>query len=235
MSKSVLVIDDDVELGELISAILQPIEISVHQAFTGVDGLKKAYALQPDLIILDVMMPEMNGFDVCSRLRELANTPILMLTARANESDMLHGFNVGADDFLKKPFNKNELQARVRALLRRSNNQHSGETSFVTSYIDPVLEIVLSSESVKLNGKIVDLSPKEFDLLSYLVRNQGKVVSHRELLREAWDDVYTNGSDTTSLYIYYLRNKIEDGKHGHQYIRTFWGRGYWFVPRQQEE
>jgi two-component system KDP operon response regulator KdpE len=231
LGKKVLVIDDDPELGNLIAEILKPIEITVYQAFSGEDGLKKAYLIHPNLIILDIMMPGMDGFDVCSRLRELVSIPILMLTARTFENDMLHGFSAGVDDFLRKPFSKNELQARVHALLRRSNFQNSDEMAYITSYADPVLEIDLSATTVKVCGNIVELSPREYDLLACLVRHQGKIVSHRELVREVWGDQYKNSSDMSSLYVFYLRNKLQDGQHGHQYIHTHWGRGYWFAPR----
>ncbi|MDO9300647.1 MAG: response regulator transcription factor [Anaerolineales bacterium] len=234
MNKKVLVIDDDPELGELIEAILKPLELTVHQAYSGEDGLKQAYMLHPDLVILDIMMPGLSGFEVCSRLREFSSFPIMMLTARTNENDMLHGFKVGADDFLRKPFSKPELEARVGALLRRSNNQKPGD-SYITAYTDSVLEIDLSSKTVKLLGHIVELSPKEYSLLACLVREQGKIVSHRELLREAWGELYLNHATISSLYIYYLRNKLKDGQHGHQYIHTHWGRGYWFEPRNSGE
>lgn len=235
MNKKVLVIDDDPELGKLVETILKPLELKVYHAYSGEDGLKQAYTIHPDMIILDIMMPDLDGFDVCSRLRELSSLPILMLTARANANDMLHGFNVGVDDFLRKPFNKSELEARVRALLRRSNNQNFGEISYINIYTDPILEIELSSKTVKLRGNVVELSPKEYDLLACLVREQGKILSHRELMREAWGELYINGPAEISLYIYYLRNKLKDGKNGHQYIRTLWGRGYWFAPRNGAE
>ena len=235
MNKKVLVIDDDPELGELVKAILSPLEIVVYLAYSGEDGLKQAYNVHPDLVILDITMPGLDGFEVCSRLREFSGFPIMMLTARIHENDMLHGFNVGVDDFLRKPFSKNELEARVRALLRRSNNQNTSESSYIGAYTDPVLEINLSSKIVKVKGNIVELSPKEYDLLACLVREQGKILSHRELVREAWGELYINDPSESSLYIYYLRNKLKDGKHGHQYIRTLWGRGYWFAPRNGDE
>jgi two-component system KDP operon response regulator KdpE len=235
LNKKVLVIDDDPELGKLVETILKPLELTVYQAYSGEDGLRKAYAIHPDLVILDVMMPDLDGFDVCSRLRELSNLPILMLTARTHANDMLRGFNVGVDDFLGKPFSKNEFEARVRALLRRSNNQNSGDSPYITAYTDQVLDINLSSRIVKLKGNIVELSPKEYAMLACLVREQGKVLSHRELIRESWGEPYINGQAISSLYIYYLRNKLKDGKHGHQYIRTLWGRGYWFAPRDGDQ
>jgi len=230
VNKKVLLIDDDPDLGNLIELILKPLDLTVYQSCLGDDGLKQAYAIHPDLIILDINMPGMDGFEVCSRLRELSNFPILMLTARIHENDMLHGFNVGADDFLRKPFSKNELEARVRALLKRSNNHSSDQISYITTYGDPVLEICFLSKTVKLLGKIVGLSPKEYDLLECLVRGQGKTFSQRELAREAWGELYISDSSAISLYIHYLRSKLKDGRNGHQYIRTSWGRGYWFAP-----
>jgi two-component system, OmpR family, response regulator ArlR len=235
MNKKILVIDDEPDFGKLIELILKPLELTVYQAYSGADGLRQAYAIHPDLVILDIMMPGMDGFEVCSRLREFSSFPIMMLTARVHENDVLHGFNVGASDYLRKPFSKNELEARVRALLRRSNTQNLGEPSYITAYADPVLEINLSSKIVKLKGKFVELSPKEYELLACLVREQRIIISHRELAREAWGEMCVNDPSESSLYIYYLRKKLKDGQYGHQYIRTIWGRGYWFEPRSVDE
>jgi DNA-binding response OmpR family regulator len=231
LNKKVLVIDDEPDFGKLIKMILKPLDLTVYLAYSGADGLKQAYMIHPDLVILDIMMPGMDGFEVCSRLREFSSFPIMMLTARIHENDVLRGFNVGASDYLRKPFNKKELEARVRVLLERSNNQNLGETSYITAYTDSVLEINLSSKAVKLKGDFVELSPKEYDLLACLVREQGIIISHRELMREAWGELCANDPSELSLYIYYLRNKLKDSKYGHQYIRTLWGRGYWFEPR----
>jgi two-component system, OmpR family, response regulator VicR len=232
MGKKVLLIDDDRELGRLVEAILRPLEVTLYQTYSGNDGLHKAYEIHPDLIILDVMMPGMDGFDVCARLREMANVPVLMLTARTNENDMLRAFNSGVDDFVRKPFNRNELEARVRALLRRSNNgNHHAQNSYITSYRDDILEVDLSAQTVRLRGQIVELTPREYEVLACLVREQGRIVSHNELVREVWGEPTINGPSVTSLYIYYLRKKIEDGQHGHHYLHTHWGRGYWFEPK----
>jgi DNA-binding response OmpR family regulator len=235
LNKKVLVIDDDPDLGKLIELILKPLEVSVYLAFSGTDGLKQAYKIHPDLVILDITMPGMDGFEVCSRLREFSSFPILMLTARAHENDVLHGFNVGASDYLRKPFSKDELGARVRVLLKRSTNQNFGEPLSITAYTDPVLEINLSYKIVKLKGEIVKLTPKEYDLLACLVREQGTIITQRELVREVWGELGVNDTSETSLYIYYLRKKLKDGQDGHQYIRTLWGRGYWFEPRNGDE
>jgi two-component system, OmpR family, response regulator VanR len=235
MSKKVLVIDDDPDLGKLVGMILKPLDLTVYLANSGLDGLRQAYAIHPDLVILDIMMPDMDGFEVCSRLREFANFPIMMLTARVHENDVCHGFNVGVSDYLRKPFGKLELEARVRALLRRSNDQNLGEVSHITAYTDPILEIDLSSKIIKLKNEIVELSPREYDVLACLVREQGVIKSHRELIREAWGELGINGSSELSLYIYYLRKKLKDGEYGHRYICTLWGRGYWFEPCNKDK
>ncbi len=235
MNQKILVVDDDPELRKLVEAILKSLEFTVYLASSGEDGLKQAYMVHPDLVILDVNMPGMDGYEVCSRLREFSSFPILMLTARSQENDILRGFNAGVDDYLGKPFKKAELEARVRALLRRANNQNSVEGSYITAYKDPFLEIDLTSKTVKLKGSVVDLSPKEYDLLACLVRDQGKILSHHKLVREAWGESFINSTAASTLYIYYLRNKLKDGQYGHQYIRTVWGRGYWFAPRKEDE
>lgn len=236
MNKIVLMIDDDPELGKLVETILKPLGLTVHHAYSGAEGLKQAYMIHPNLVILDITMPGMDGFDVCTRLRELSNLPILMLTARTQERDLLRGFKAGVDDFIGKPFRKSEFEARVLALLRRSSGPISTEIApYITAYSDPVLNIDLSSKTVKLTGNVVELSPKEYDLLACLVREQGQVVSHRKLMQEAWEEHYINNPAELSLYVHYLRDKLKDGQHGHQYIRTLWGRGYWFEPRNKDE
>lgn len=234
MGKVVLLIDDDPDIGRLAEMILEPLDLKVYQALSGLDGLRKSYELHPDLVILDVMMPDLNGFEVCTRLREMSSVPILMLTAYSNEKEMLRGFGVGVDDFVKKPFNKNELEARVRALIRRSTTQKSSSSiPYVHTYEDPILTIDLSSQTVKIKGKVVELTPREYSLLAYLVRQQGNLVSKRELAREVWGDQTPSGISNASLYVFYLRKKIQDGEYGHRYIQTQWGRGYWFEPRER--
>jgi DNA-binding response OmpR family regulator len=224
----ILVIDDDPDVARLLTAIFKPQGFVVYQACDGREGLKNAYELHPDLIILDVMMPEISGWDVCTRLRELSDVPILMLTARSAEADMLRGFVLGADDYMKKPFSKAELEARVRALLRRKKNQNG--SSEINQYKDDVLIIDLETQAVELDGKRLDLSGTEYSLLACLVRNIGKTVTHSQLLREVWGSDCGNISTSLTLYIHYLRKKLENSKHNHEYIHTQWGRGYSFVP-----
>jgi DNA-binding response OmpR family regulator len=235
MEDRVLIIDDDPDIHDLVNAILKPQGIKTFDAFNGMEGLKKAYETHPDLIILDVSMPVMDGFEVCSRLRELSNVPILMLTARAQDADTLRGFNSGADDYVKKPFKRTEFEARVRALLRRKHNNLPDKAVPSSQYEDEILRIDVKKQAVFINNENIMLTPTEFALLTCLVRFQGRVVSHRELLREVWGEMYSSSNTAVALYVYYLRKKIEDGKHGgHQYIHTQWGRGYWFAPRNSQ-
>jgi len=224
----ILVIDDDPDIAKLLSVMLKPQGYGVYHACDGREGLKNAYELHPDLIILDVMMPEIDGWDVCARLRELSDVPILMLTARSAEADMLRGFVLGVDDYMKKPFSQGELEARVRALLRRRNN-HNGNSD-VSHYSDNVLSIDLEMQAVELDGRLLDLSVTEYSLLACLVRNMGRTVTHSQLLREVWGCEYGSMSTTLTLYIHYLRKKLESAHHNHKYIHTQWGRGYCFVP-----
>lgn len=224
----ILVIDDDPDIAKLLTVMLKPYGFVVYEACDGREGLKSAYELHPDLVILDVMMPEINGWDVCARLRELSDVPILMLTARSAEADMLRGFVLGADDYLKKPFSRGELEARVRALLRRKKN-HNG-CSDINHYTDKVLNINLETQAIELDGKALDLSVTEYSLLACLVRNMGRTVTHSQLLREVWGCEYGNMATTLTLYIHYLRKKLETSKHDHEYIHTQWGRGYCFMP-----
>ena len=224
----ILVIDDDPDIAKLLTIILKPQGFGVYHAWDGREGLQNAYELHPDLIILDIMMPDMDGWDACTRLREFSDVPILMLTSRSAESDMLRGFNLGADDYMKKPFSKAELDARVRALLRRKRN-HIG-SSEISHYTDKLLSIDLETQAVALAGKPLDLSVTEFNLLACLVRNMGRTVTHGELLHAVWGSEYGKVSSTLSLYICYLRKKLEDSQHAHQYIHTRWGSGYSFVP-----
>jgi DNA-binding response OmpR family regulator len=224
----ILVIDDDPEIVKLLTIILQAQGFVVHQAFDGKDGLKSAYEFHPSLVILDVMMPGMDGWELCTRLRELSSVPILMLTARAAETDMLRGFQLGADDYLRKPFSKAELEARVRALLRRhENHSHSNE---IRQYKDRILNIDLETQTVELEGEMINLSATEFTLLSCLVRHVGVIVTHRQLLREVWGSDDGTMSPTLSLYIHNLRKKMKHSELSHEYLHTHWGRGYCFVP-----
>ena len=203
----------------------------IYHAADGQEGLKQAYELQPDLIILDIMMPDYDGFDVCARLRELSDVPIVMLTAKSQSSDVAHGFAVGADDYVKKPFSNEELVSRIESLLQRKKSVK--ENTNITGYSDGYLEIELSSQKVMCQGEEITLTPTEFKLLAYLIRHPHKTLSTRTLLAEVWGDAYNRDKASLSLYIHQLRQKLKEGETEHKYIQTQWGQGYWFNPLPQ--
>lgn len=231
MADKILVIDDDPNVAELIRLILKPRGLTIYHAINGQEGLKQAYELQPDLILLDVMMPEYDGYEVCARLRELSDVPIVMLTAKSQSSDVTRGFAVGATDYVKKPFSNDELVSRIESLLRRKKSNDASAN--LTKYSDGLLEVEFASHTVTLQGEEVAFTPTEFKLLAFLIRHPNKTLSTRNLLSEVWGDAYTHDKALLSLYIHQLRQKLKEKETHHSYIKTHWGQGYWFNPLPQ--
>jgi len=210
------------------------LKISGHDVFTALNGpagLRLVREVKPDVIILDVMMPGMDGFETCRQLREFSPAPVLFLTARGEEVDLVEGFEAGADDYMRKPFSQRELELRVRALVQRS--QRSQDAHDLLSYSDDWLFIDLEKEIIKVKGRLIHLTPTEFRVLRCLMRNRGVVLTHADLLREAWGENYTDAIASLSLYVRYLREKIEQDPSHPVYIHTKWGIGYWFNPPQK--
>jgi DNA-binding response OmpR family regulator len=228
LKQTILVIDDDHDLTVMLTAQLERRNYRVVVAANGREGLQKAYQARPDLIILDIMMPEMDGWEVCQRLRELSNVPIIMLTARNIKGDIVKGLESGADDYLTKPFSAAELEARIQAVLRRSNSGDGKTKARSSFYSNGYLTIDFDRRTVKVQGEIIELTPTEFKLLSCLVRNEGRVLPHRYLLTEVWGPEYADEVDYVKLYIRYLRLKIEEDPSEPVYIQTEWGIGYRF-------
>lgn len=226
MNPKILVVDDDPTLNELVRLNLERKGFSVYCAEDGEEALRLAYETHPDLVILDIMMPRVDGYEVCRRLRALTDVPILFLTAKSRDTDVLRGFDAGADDYMRKPFSLRELEARVQALLKRSGRKESSQQMDV--FDDGHLRIDLNLQAVYRGGRPVRLTPTEFRLLACLVKERGKVLTHEELLRRVWGEGYVDAVPTLSLYIRYLREKIEDDPGCPQYIRNKWGVGYWF-------
>jgi DNA-binding response OmpR family regulator len=227
LNTTILIIDDDQDLTEMLKAQLGRKNHRVVIASSGREGLQKAYQARPDLIILDIMMPGMDGWEVCQRLRELSNVPIIMLTARAVKGDVVKGLESGADDYLTKPFSAAELEARIQAVLRRIDKSALGN-SRPAFYSNGHLTIDFDRRVIKVRGTSVELTPTEYKLLSILVRNEGRVLPHRYLLTEVWGPEYADEVDYVKLYIRYLRLKIEDDPSDPVYIQTEWGVGYRF-------
>jgi DNA-binding response OmpR family regulator len=223
----ILIIEDDAILGGLLARHLRNASHEVQVAIEGQEGLRLAYETHPDLIILDIMMPRMDGWQVCRRLREMADVPILILTAKGEQEDVIRGLQLGADDYVKKPFDMNELELRIEAILRRSGN---GAVDPPAGFSDELLTVDLERRLVLSRGQPVHLTPTEFRLLSYLVRHRDRTVPHAELLREVWGPQYIEDTANLSVYIRYLREKIEETPGSPVYIVTEWGIGYRFGP-----
>ncbi|MBC7250149.1 MAG: response regulator transcription factor [Anaerolineae bacterium] len=222
----ILIIDDDEKLARLVQLFLQQQGYEVHVASSGLQGLQLAYDLHPDLVVLDIMMPGMDGWMVCSRLRDVSEVPIIMLTAKDGERNIVEGLESGADDYVVKPFSMAELLARIRALLRRVTQDSRVEEMKV--FDNGELVINFSKREVIVRGKTVSLTPTEFELLSCLVKNEGRVLPHKVLLRQVWGDEYVGETQYLKLYIRYLRQKIERDASNPEYILTEWGVGYRF-------
>jgi DNA-binding response OmpR family regulator len=229
MRHSILVIDDDQDYTRLLKTLLEMRDYEVTVARGGREGLYKASASPPDLVLLDIMMADISGWEVCRRLREVSDVPIMILTACATTpDDIAEGLRIGADGYLTKPFSNEELVARIEAILRRSSSAQQRRS--VPSYVRRGDLIVDFAHNIaRVRGKEVDLSPIEYRLLSCLVRNEGRILSHRYLLQHVWGPEYTDHVDYVKVYVHYLRCKIEDDPSDPVYIKTRWGVGYEFT------
>ena len=224
----ILIIDDDTAINELIKVNLELQGYEVVQAFNGIEGFAKAKQEEPALIILDVMMPEVDGFTVAQRIRqcaEIAETPIIMLTALSQLNDKVNGFNLGVDDYLTKPFEIDELIVRVRALLKRTKQiPKSSAVRELLTYKE--ITLIPETYSVKINDKVQKLTPIEFDIFNLLFQNHGNMVSGTKLLKEIWGYEPDDNVETIRVHIRHLRSKIDKISDGKKYIETIYGGGY---------
>lgn len=220
----ILVVDDEPRVVRLVTEVLGAMDYDVVAAVNGESAMEQVALEQPDLILLDILLPDgMDGYEICRRIREFSDVPVIMLTARAQESDMLHGFDVGADDYLTKPFSAKELLARVKAVLRRSRRPEEATTSLL---ICGALEIDLARRMVQSRGEQVKLTPTEFALLRELALNMNRVILHEDLLKAVWGPEYRDDIDYLRAYIRYLRIKLEVDPSEPEYIVTSPGVGY---------
>lgn len=224
-----LLIDDDVTLLKALEIYLARAGYEVFTAGNGTDGLKQLFALRPDLVILDVMMPQMDGWETCRRIRELSTVPIVMLTARGQETERVTGLRLGADDYVPKPFSLKELEARIEAILRRTMAQGNTDKPRVLYVTD---SLVIDSErwEVRRDGERLEMTSTELRLLFLLAENAGRVLSHRQLLEKVWGPEYVDNVDYTKLFIWRLRQKIEPDPSQPRYILTERGIGYRMAP-----
>jgi two-component system OmpR family response regulator len=214
---------------EYLGQFSDPQKVREHLAAAdGVQGLEAARKQKPDLVILDVMLPGMNGFEVCRILRQEMTVPILILTAKTDEIDKVVGLDLGADDYMTKPFNLRELLARIRAIIRRSSVAEAVQAGNESLIKAGDLEIDISRHKATLKGTAIDLTPKQFELLTYLAKNPGMVFSRDQLLEKVWGYDYSGDTRTVDVHVRWLREKVETNPEEPRYIITLRGVGYKF-------
>ncbi|MFN2290643.1 MAG: response regulator transcription factor [Anaerolineae bacterium] len=225
MNLKLLVVDDSQDTTLVLKRVLQQEDYEVQVAQNGAEGLRLAFDFRPDLILLDVMMPGMDGWTMLGRLREFTDVPVIMLTAVGGEDSLVHGLDSGADDYLTKPFSMQELKARIRAVLRRSSMEARTEDRTLR-FDNGQLVIDPPSQQVTVRGELVELTPTEYRLLLCLAYNAGRVLNPDQILDHVWGPGYEDSVSSVKLYIWYLRRKIESDPSDPRYILTKRGAGY---------
>lgn len=225
--RRILVVDDEERMVRFIRLNLEHDGFRVTEAFNGTQAVNKVRSDLPDLVLLDIMMPDIDGFEVLRIIREVSSVPVIMLTAKGEEDDRVRGLELGADDYITKPFSPRELVSRVRAVLRRTETAGSAIHGLIE--VDDHLKLDFDRREIWLDGKLVQLRPTEYRLLYHLVQNAGWVISHDQLLARVWGYEYRDEPHYVRLYINYLRKKLEEDPANPKYILTERGVGYRFV------
>ena len=229
IGKRVLVVDDDEVLVKLIDQVLTQKGYEVLKANNGQEALRLLFDRRPDLVVLDVVMPKMDGWQTLDRIRDVSDIPVIMLTGkRRAEEDIARGLDHGADDYLLKPVGNRELVARVRAALRRAEFPSSADAKREIAYSDGFLTVDIAERKVIVNGERVKLTPREFRLFALLVENAGRILTHRQILEKVWGWEYIDDLDYVRIYISHLRQKIEPDSVLPRYVITEPGVGYYF-------
>ena len=226
----ILIIDDEERIASGVKKYYEQAGYSVIMAYDGLTGLKRLKQEKPDLVVLDLMLPEMDGWDVCKEIRKISDIPIIMLTARVEETDKLIGLELGADDYVTKPFSPRELVARTKAVLRRAQAVGSG-TSRTYRFGNNLLDI--GAHQLTVDGKVVDITPTEFSILHHLVSHPKQVSSRSQLLEAADLGVFEGVERSIDVHIHNLRTKIEKDPANPQFIQTVFGVGYRFVEGEE--
>ena len=221
-ARRILIVDDDPDIRDLLRTLLERAGYLVDSADDGKAALRQFYATTPDLVILDVTMPELDGWGTLERIRDLSDVPVLMLTARTAELEKVRGLTAGADDYVPKPFGRQELLARIQALLRRAG----GERKTLEAYADSYLSIDYAQRTVTVQGREISLTPLEFRLLTTFTQNPSQVLSRDQLLELVWGDTYGVSADQVKLYVGYLRRKLNPAAPNDTPVETLRGFGY---------
>ena len=230
-NEKILVVDDDANICELLRLYLTKEGYQVTTAGDGEEGLEKFNQIKPDMVLLDVMMPRMDGLEVCRRIRKAGNTPVMMLTAKGETFDKVLGLELGADDYMVKPFDAKEVVARVKAVLRRTQgkNDNAEESKKVVTY--DKLEINIANYELKVNGVQIDTPPKELELIYHFASNPNRVFTRDQLLDEVWGFEFYGDSRTVDVHVKRLREKLE-GVSDKWELKTVWGVGYKFETKE---
>ncbi len=228
--KKVLIVDDDLHLGQILKIVFKREGANAYVAINGREGLQTFFAVRPDLVILDVMMPEMNGWEVCKQIRMLSDTPIIMLTTLSRDEDTIFGLDYGADDFVSKPCSGKVLLARARATLRRTE-MTSKTYDKTNSYNDNYLKVDLEERKVVVDGHMIKLTATEFRMLAFLLENAGRVLTYNQILDQVWGWEYRDSVDYVHVYASHLRRKLERDPKRPRYLLTEHGVGYRFISR----
>lgn len=223
----ILAVDDEQRMVRFIQLNLEQDGFQVVTAYNGKEALEQVRTQLPDLVLLDIMMPDINGFEVLKKIREVNNVPVIMLTAKGEEDDRIQGLELGADDYITKPFSPRELVSRIKAVLRRTKTFQEEQVDMIE--VDERLRIDFSRREVWVEGEKVDLRPTEYRLLYHLVQNAGWVNTHEQLLSKVWGFEYQDEPHYVRLYVNYLRKKLEEDPSNPKYILTERGVGYRFV------
>ena len=226
MNEKILVVDDEKEIADLLEVYLKNDNYIVHKYYNGIEALECIQKTEIDLAILDVMLPDIDGFRICQKIRENFYFPVIMLTAKIDDGDKIMGLTIGADDYITKPFSVRELMARVKAVLRRYTKSDESSEKFVFGDIEADFE----NHSVICAGEKIELTLKEFELLEVLVKNRGKILTREMLLDKIWGYEYIGESRTVDVHIRYLRKKVEKDDKNPKFIETIRGVGYRFNP-----
>ena len=229
MAKRILLVDDEPLIIKGLKYTLEQEGYETLAAYDGEEALEMFFANTVDLVLLDVMLPKLDGIQVCQRIRESSNVPIIMLTAKGEDMDKILGLEYGADDYMTKPFNILEVKARIKTILRRASQPVAAEKKNIIRVRD--LEVNIVNRSVTLGGKEVRLTAKEFDLLQLFINNRGKVFSREAMLETVWKYDYMGDARTVDVHIRRLREKIERNTSQPEFIFTKWGVGYYFTDK----
>jgi DNA-binding response OmpR family regulator len=230
--KKILLVDDDVYIREVTRRVFNRIGAEVVLASDGLEGLQKFFEVQPDLVVLDIMMPNLDGWETCRQIRLTSDVPVIMLTSLSSDDEIVRGLEAGADDFVSKPFKPDVLLARSRAVLRRAKAAESKE--LYKLYQDGHLTVDMENRRVLVGERRISLTPTEYRLLVYMIRNAGRVLSFSQILEKVWGEEYQDSPNYVHVYISHLRQKLEKDARNPQYFVSEHGAGYRFMKQDLE-